>query len=345
MAGGYAIKELTASQRQTYRAVVEIYQAYLAALGQSRVFHGGMHWKKIRGRDYLYRYRDRYGHGESLGPRTEQTERLFGLFIEERGEVTARVRQERLLLQEQAAFCRAAKVNRVPRAAARILRRLEEEETGEDLLVIGSGALYAYEAAAGVFLDHARPVDLLAGPARTLTLLGAGKTAWEALLRLLRRTDRSFAPLPGGECRAGNKDGFQVRLLKSGSRRAGMQKTITVPGAREPLPPEAGHLHYLAAAAKFSQVVIGKDGGPATMAVADPRAFVLGKLWLSRQEDREESKRTRDLSQALAVADLVLRYLPQWDYFSTESDMLPQDLVQSAARFADGADTTGEETG
>jgi hypothetical protein len=109
------------------------------------------------------------------------------------------------------------------------------------------------------------------------------------------------------------------------------------------LPPAAGDLHFLTASPKFSQVVIAKDGGPATMVVPDPRAFALNKLWLSRQEDRGEARRNRDRSQALAVAALVLRYLPQYDFFSTELDMFPQDLGPDAGQWAGGVDLTGEE--
>ena len=340
MTAGYLLTELTAGQRQTYRTAVEIYQAYLQARSQSRALKGGMHWKKIRGREYLYRYRDRLGHGESLGPRTEHTEGLFAHFTRERREVTARLRRERLRLQEQARFCRAALINRVSRATARILRRLEEHPAGGNLLVIGTTALYAYEGGAGVFLG---PPDLLAMSHRSLTLTGAGEMSWEELLRVARRTDRSFAPLPGAECRAANRDGFQVTLLKSGVRRPGKQKPITVPGAREPLPPAAGDLHFLTASPKFSQVVIGKDGGPATMVVPDPRAFALNRLWLSQQDDREETRRSCDRSQALAVAALVLRYLPQYDFFSTELDMFPQDLASDAAQWAAGAELTADE--
>lgn len=345
MAGAHTLKELTPGQRQTYQAAVEIYQAYLEACRQSRAFQGGMHWKKIRNRDYLYRYRDRFGHGESLGPRSEHTEKLYARFSREREEVTARVRRERLRLQEQSRFCRAARLQRVPKTTAQILRRLEQHPAGGNLLVLGAAAIYAYESAAGVFLDSAGLPNLLAASHRRLTLAGAGGVSWEELLRLLRQTDRSFAPLTGGECRAANRRGFLVQLVKSGTRRPGKQKTITVPGARAPLPPEAGNLQYLQASPKFSQVVIGKDGGPATMAVADPRAFALNKFWLSQQEDREEETRRRDYLQALAVADLVLRYLPRYEYFSTELDMLPQDLVQRAARFAEGADLTEEGSG
>ncbi|MHB8068080.1 MAG: GSU2403 family nucleotidyltransferase fold protein [Desulfobaccales bacterium] len=329
MAAGYVLTEFSPGQRQTYRTAVEIYRAFLQALAQSRSHKGGMHWKRIRGRQYLYRYRDRLGHGESLGRREETTERLFAHFTQERLEAAARVQAARLRLQEQARFCRAALINRVPKATAKILRALEQHDTGQNLLVIGTAALYAYAGGAGVFLE---PPGLLAAAQRGLTLAAAGEISWEELLQVARRTDRSFAPLPGMGCRAANRDGFQVALLKSGRQRPGKQKTLTVPGAREPLPPEAGNLQFLTASSKFSQVVIGKDGGPATMVVPDPRAFALNKLWLSQQEDREESRRRDDRSQALAVAALVLRHLPQYDFLATDLDMFPQDLAPDAGQ-------------
>jgi hypothetical protein len=226
---------------------------------------------------------------------------------------------------------------------AKILRRLEEHPAGGNLLVIGTAAIYAYEAAAGVFLDFSETPDLLAASRGRLTL--AGEMSWEELLPLLPRTDRSFAPLPGVGCRAANRYGFLVQLLKPGIRRPGNQKTITLPGAREPLPPEAGSLQYLLSSPKFFQAVIGQDGYPVTMVAADPRTFALHKFWWSQQEDLEEAKRRRDYHQALGVADLVLRYLPQYEYFSTELDMLPQDLVEQATRFAEGTDLTEEGSG
>jgi hypothetical protein len=340
MAGSFTLTEWTPGQSQAYRTAVEGYQAFLAALVQTRAFKGGIHWKKIRGREYLYRYRDRLGHGESLGPRSEHTEQLYAHFTRERREAAARLARERLRLKEQARFCRAALLNRVPRVTARILRRLEEHPGGGNLLAVGTAALYAYEGGAGVLL---KPPELLAAAHHGLTLAAVGEVSWEELLEVAGRTDRSFAPLPGVGCRAINRDGFQVTLVKSGVRRPGKQKTVTVPGAREPLPPEAGNLHFLTASPKFSQVVIGQDGGPATMVVPDPRAFALNKLWLSQQEDRAEPRRSRDLRQAQALAALVLLYLPQYDFFSTELDMFPRDLNPDGGPWAGGADLTGEE--
>ena len=73
-------------------------------------------------------------------------------------------------------------------------------------------------------------------------------------------------------------------------------------------------------------MVIGQDGAPATLVAPDPRTFALNRLWWSRQEDREEGQRTRDRGQGLAVAALVLRYLPQYEFYSSELDMFPQEL-------------------
>ena len=165
---------------------------------------------------------------------------------------------------------------------------------------------------------------------RSLTLAGDGKVSWEELLRVLQQADRSFAAVPGAGCLAVNRDGFRVRLFKSDVKRPGRQKAVTIPGAREPLPPEAGHIQYLLASPRFSQVVIGQDGEPATLVVPDPWALALNKLWWSMQEEREAARRARDRSQALAVAGLVLRYLPQYDFSPSELDMFPRELVRDA---------------
>jgi hypothetical protein len=318
-------QEFTSSQKQIYRATVALYQASLDTARQARDFQGGMHWKQIRGREYLYRYWDRLGHGESLGPRSEMTDKIFAGFAHRRREVMGRLRDQRQRLVEQARLCRAAQLPRVDRTAAKILRRLEQQDLGRNLLVIGSAALAAYEFAAEVFLAEPRAGSRGRPFPRSLSLAGDGRISWEELLRLLRRADRSFAPGPEGGCQAVNRDGFLVRLLKPEAR-PGRLKTLTVPGAREPLPPEAGNLQHLVASPKFSQVVVGQDGSPATLVAPDPRAFALNRLWLSQQEDRGAARRARDLHQALAVATLTLRHLPQYDFSSSELEMFPREF-------------------
>jgi hypothetical protein len=58
----------------------------------------------------------------------------------------------------------------------------------------------------------------------------------------------------------------------------------------------------------------------------------LHKLWMNEQEDREPVKKVRDRDQAVAVAKLVLQYLPQYRFNAAELRMFPRDVVQSAER-------------
>lgn len=327
MSGDHLFIEFNERQRQIHSGLVDLYQAYEESRRQLRVHKGGMHWKQIRGGDYLYRYQDRYGHGASLGRRSPQTEQLFADFTRERQEVRDRLRERRRHLAEQARFCRAARLPRLPRTTTRILRRLEEDAWGRRLQVMGVAALYAYGFAAGVFRSGAGVQDLWEEAGRRLTL--AAEMSADELLRLLSRADRSFALLPGGGCRAANREGFQVRLLQP-LRPAIRPRVLTVPGAREPLPPESGQLQYLAGPPSLFQVVIGHDGGPAVMPVPDPRAFALHRLWWSCVEQRQAKQRARDLRLALLVAHLVLGHLPRYDFSSFELDMFPGNLAEAA---------------
>ena len=73
MAAEYSFREFQENQQRTLDRAVQAYQAYLEALEASRPFKGGMHWKKITGREYFYKYRDRYGHGAQPGAPVART--------------------------------------------------------------------------------------------------------------------------------------------------------------------------------------------------------------------------------------------------------------------------------
>jgi hypothetical protein len=91
---------------------------------------------------------------------------------------------------------------------------------------------------------------------------------------------------------------------------------------------EIRSLHWLISSPKFSQVIIGDDGYPVSMVVPDPRAFSIHKVWLSEQPDREAIKKKRDHDQSLAIALLVIKYLPQYKFETSELRMFPKDVVQ-----------------
>jgi hypothetical protein len=338
MTPDYFFREFTDNQQRTLESAVAAYQAYLEAVRARRPFAGGMHWKKIRGRDYLYQYRDRAGHGSSLGPRSPDTERLLEDFRRRRQANAAELDTRRQQVAEAARFCRAALIHRVPDPVVRVLRHLAPGDPGgTPLLVIDAHALHAFEFAAGVFIATPREAPFWSGAARGLTLAARALMPPESFLRRLRRADRSYEALPGPGLAAFNRHGFQVWCLgpppARGGRRLGGRQA---PGLT--VPAELGDLAALLAAPPFSQVVIGRGGDPVAMAAPDPRALALHLLWRSLQEDCEPGTRDGDRIRAAALAELILRYLPQYDFFSTELRLFPARVARLAEDLAEGYD-------
>ena len=342
MAAEYFFREFQENQQRTLNRAVEAYHAYLEAVQAGRPLKGGMHWKKIKGREYLYKYRDRSGHGSSLGPRSPHTERLWAEFGRQRREIAALLSARRQQLAEAARFCRAALIHRVPQPVTRILRYLPAGDlTAAPLMVIDTHALHAFEFAAGVFIDAPRDSPLIEGAASGLTLAAAAEVAPDAFLRLLRRADRSYEILPGDGLAAVNKLGFRVRLLRPPTAHSGHRMMVrNAPGLT--VPDESGDLAALMAAPKFSQVVIGRRGDPVTMTVPDPRALALHQLWLSQRQDREPAARERDRVQAAALAELILRYLPQYHFFSAELQLFPAEVARLAENLVEGYEVAAD---
>ena len=208
-------------------------------------------------------------------------------------------------------------------------------------MVIDTHALHAFEFAAGVFIDTPRDSPFWAGAAQGLTLAAPAEVTPEEFLGLLRQADRSFQALPGDGFAAVNKTGFRVKLLHPPTARSPLRMLgKDAPGGAAPA--ESGDLASLMSAPKFSQVVIGRRGDPVTMVVPDPRALALHKLWLSLQEDRGPVKQTRDRCQAAALAELILRYLPQYHFFSAELQRFPVEVARLAEGLVEGYEVAAD---
>ncbi|MEA3279105.1 MAG: nucleotidyltransferase domain-containing protein, partial [Thermodesulfobacteriota bacterium] len=216
-----------------------------------------------------------------------------------------------------------------------ILRLLDQQNIlGRNVMVIGTSAMYAYEAAAGVFFDiptmATRDMDILWDIRPKLILIADKDMDNTGLLGIIQKVDRSFESISSGGFRAVNCDGFMVDLIKSEPKELLSKETRQMGGPDDLKAVEIRNVQWLISSPKFSQVVIGDDGYPALLVVPDPRAFALHKLWLSEQEDREPVKKQRDHDQGLAVAQLIIQYLPQYQFNTSELRMFPKDVVQRA---------------
>lgn len=328
-------KEWRDTQRRVFIDTVQVYEAFEDARIKSRSWQGGMHWKKSKGRDYLFRSLDRHGNGKSLGPRSPETEEIMALFKKGKAEISQRLSALRERIREQARFCKAAGIQRVPRLVTAILRLLEDENIlGKNVMIVGTHAIFGYEAAAGVFMDApllaTKDIDILWDTRARLKLAGREKFRTEGLIGILRKADRSFELLHKRGFRAVNQDGFMVDLIKPEPRRITQKAPRRMGGDGDLEAAEIRNLQWLVASPKFFQVVIGDDGYPALLVAPDPRAFALHKLWLADQPDREPVKKQRDKHQGIAVAALVVRYLPDYPFKESELLMFPKAVTENA---------------
>src|SRR5208337_2697422 len=135
-------RELSAEQRRVAVDAIQLYGHFLEFAKESRELAGGMFWKTVKGRDYLVRSLDRKGHIRSLGPRSEQTEALFGEFTSRKKDLRTRSASVVSQLRRRAKFCVAAEVNRVPRIPADVVRVLDNAGLlGTHLILMGSHSL------------------------------------------------------------------------------------------------------------------------------------------------------------------------------------------------------------
>lgn len=320
----------------TYRQSLEFtdtYQLHLAlqdALNRSSHYVGSMHWKTIRGHQYLYRMFDGYGQGKSLGPRSEKTEGIYHAFQQGKADSGERIRSIKQAMDEKAALNRAVGLHRVPRIAGRIVRELEKQKLlGNRVIVVGTNAIYAYEALAGVMVHRelmaTADVDFLWDNREKVQL--AGEEGINGFLSILKKADRSFERT-AQLFRAVNKDGYMADLI--------------VPEANHPLDPAIeqmgdaydlkasgiGSVRWLVNSPKVEAIVIDDRGYPFQMVVPDPRSFAIHKLWLSQREQRSIHKAKRDREQALTVASLIIDRLQQFRFEMEQLKMFPKEIAE-----------------
>jgi len=325
----YEFKELSLDQRRIFIDAVQAFQAFRDADEKRRSYAGGMHWKTVANREYLIRTRGGHGRQQSLGPRSPETEKEYQAFQQHKEEAGQRYEETKGALQYQSRLARAAYLGRVPSTVADIARFIMGSTRRQrHIQIIGTNALYAYEAAAGVHLDTelvaTRDADLLWDNRNGLKLTG---TAPNSLLGLLRKADRSFEVLDSQPFRAVNKDGFMVDLVSPVPSPPHKETQSTMGSDPEDLSRvEVPGLAWLVSSPRMAQVAIDERGFPVEFLVPDPRVFALHKAWLAEQPDREPVKKGRDKAQADAVVALIQRYLPSYQFREQELAMLPASM-------------------
>lgn len=275
-----------------------------------RPYRAGMHWKRVGAYEYLVKTHSGGKH-EHLGRKSEQTETIYADFHRRKDELAERLRSLGGALVEAERFNNAAKVGRVPSTVISVLQAIESAGLGEHFVVVGTHALYAYEAAAGVRIIaqgamETEDVDLLWDARKRLRFLADLQRLDASMLDVLRKADKSFLRKEGRNETAINNKGFQVDFLRR-QRMADDPHPFRFSDDEDDLwSVQAVRASVLTSAARFEHLVVGTTGRMALMRTIPPVTFVEFKRWMSREAPgRAEAKRRRDARQADIVQQLL----------------------------------------
>jgi hypothetical protein len=322
------------------KAAIDCQQTYSAlrdAQLKAGSFKGGMHWKTVAVKEYLYRTFDGKGKAKSLGARSLETEEVLAAFTLGKHMSDSRVQELEAKLTERSRVARALRAGSAPRLLADICERLVKAGwMGRNIVVIGTNALYAYEALAGVRFDSditaTTDIDLLWKHHSKLTIALDAESAQEegvqSLLGLLKKTDKTFELMEKQRFRAVNSAGYMVDLIRQMPKPPWRTEPDQIGGTDDFLATDLTHMDWMLSAPKLTQTVLALDGRAFEMTVPDPRSFMLFKGWLSQQSERDPMKKGRDASQAKIIRQLLLEYLPQYPLDWAQFKSFPQDLTQ-----------------
>jgi hypothetical protein len=205
-----------------------------------------------------------------LGPRCAALERLHDDHRDRRTDAMSMLATCTSELRQSELQNVAAGVSRVPPLVIRILDSLRLHGLLDYYRVIGTYALFAYEAAAKVVLSDdttaTNDVDLLWDVQARLSFVARFTDPPSSMIDVLRAADPSFERNEDQKESAINSAGFSV---------------------------------------DFDQIVVGANGRMALMRTIDPVTFIHVKRWISEKSSRDAIKRMRDRHQADVVQSLI----------------------------------------
>lgn len=162
------MEEINPTAARQYIDAVATFEAWEEARQEAAQVRGGMYWHAGPSTAPQARYLVRTtpaGAETSLGPQTLETQAMYDRFMQRKQESTERMAGLKAALDQHRRLNRALRVGRVEPLVVNLLVRLADTQLSPHFRVVGTHALYAYEAAAGVRLDAGalatRDIDLL----------------------------------------------------------------------------------------------------------------------------------------------------------------------------------------
>ena len=290
-----------------------IFDEFMRVQAAARPYSGGMYWKRQGDYEYLVKTAPN-NRQKRLGARSPEAERIYAEFTSRKIELESRLASLRAQLADAQRLNKALRAGRVPNMVVSVLQAIEEAGLGEHFTVVGTHALYAYEAAAGVRIVQGalatQDVDLLWDARRRVQFVSDMARLDSSMLRVLQQADKSFIRKEMQNETAINDKGFEVDFLRRQPVDGDPHPFRFSEQGDDLMPVQADDIDIrasvLTSAPRFEHMVISATGRMVLMRTVAPETFVEFKRWMAEKAvRREEPKRRRDLRQAAIVQTLM----------------------------------------
>lgn len=321
--------ELPADALRQYINARQVFTALREVRAAARPYRGGMIWREQNGKNYLVRTSPNAAQ-KGMGVRSADTEAIYTAFVTRKTALESKRASLVQALSMQQRLNKALFVGRVDNIIVATLNALHDAGLDDSLTVIGTNALYAYEAKAGVRIEErhlaTNDLDLLWDNRRRLRLAARQELSERGLLGVLKRIDKTFALRADQPYTAVNQDGFEVDVLRRLGPGSEGEPAQLSGHADDFWAVKARNADWLLSAPRFRQMIVSSTGQMAEMVTVDPRAFVLFKLWMAQEHGRDPLKRTRDANQARVVLRLIDERVPDLSF--ADVNIFPADVIK-----------------
>ncbi len=300
-----------------YIDAVSAFTALEDAQREAEQVRGGMYWHAGTAAapttQYLVRTSPSGGE-KSLGPRSPQNEAIYDAFHQRKRAAEERLSGLKESVQEHRRLNKALRVGRVDPLVVDIINQLTRSRLMEHFRVIGTHAVYAYEAEAGVRVIPSavatQDIDFLWDVRKRVHFGTQLRKLDSSMLGVLKKVDPTFRIRTLQKYTAVNKRGFEVDIIRR-QPVDGDEHPIRMSEDEDDFwAAQAVNAHVLMDSPGFSSIIVATNGDMARMNTMHPLVFVRFKRWLAALPARDARKRERDLLQAGIVEQLVDAQLP-----------------------------------
>jgi hypothetical protein len=310
----FIFNEYTNSQRKQYINSKQLYEYYIEKKNEYFMnYNLSMYWRKSGQKEYLTKKHSASNKVTSLGVKSDETLNVYEDFLQHKKALKVEITTLEAKLDKVRKLNKIEFLTRTPSALVQIYQKINELKLDDKMILIGTNALYAYEAYCGLFIEDEQlateDIDLLAKENKELSVIFREVLPKGKLTSFIKLIDKSFEQDKKLPYRFRNKNGVLLEVISP----TNSKKIIKKSAFMDILDLEMQGMQWLENSRIFKSMVIGEDGKIAILSTIHPLEYAVYKHWLSSQLDRNIHKKNRDYQQSKLVTKMIKEYMVNID--------------------------------